>query len=219
MFPISNGMKKFYAIIFLIIIGIVGFLYLKKQNVTPAVSDTKTYRNSNLGISFDYPKTLTPSSIGQNVVLHHEVPFTHHDFCDFRGESTSTIDTLTDFNVTFNVVNKNVIGAMKDKSPYIPEENFVNGEIVPSPGFIDAYQNGNLSGYKIFEGAEGCGHTIYYLKVTDQKTLVVIDDLITVFTGAITADIENAAKAVPDVLDREKAEAVFEEVLSTVSVQ
>jgi hypothetical protein len=107
---------------------------------------------------------------------------------------------------------------MKIYSPYIPQENFLNGEVVPSPGFIDPFQAGNLKGFAIFEGAEGCGHTIYYLKVSDNKTLIATNDLVTVFTGAIDAESMNAALSVPGVINKNEADSVFNEIMQSVKI-
>ncbi len=211
-------MKKILPIIIVLILVIGGVWYWKKGGNFPIDSTTATYRNSSLGISFKYPKILMASTTGEEVTLHHEVTFTHHDYCDFKGEGDTTVPTLTDFHVKFHIVNKSLVEAMKSESPYVPAENFVNGEIVPSPGFIDPVQFGNLKGYSIFEGAEGCGHTIYYLSVSTNKTLIVTNDLITVFTGAIDVENQSKAESVPGVLNKAKAEAIFEAILNTVKI-
>lgn len=212
-------MKKVYIIIILII-ALVGVWYLqtKKPTVTTP-STTSTYRNSTNGLSFVYPKILTAKTENGIATLTHSVPFEHHDYCDFKGEATTTIPTLTDFRVRFYVVEKNIISTVKQESPYIPAENFVNDTIVPSPGFIDTIEIGTLKGYKIFEGAEGCGHTIHYFEIESDKTLVVVQDFITIFSGAI--DIEQGKKAllVPGVISREKEMEIFESILKTVEVR
>lgn len=212
-------MKK--IILFAIIIVLVGgaVWYMENKTKTPVDTSVTTYNNSSLGISFAYPKTLTASTTSSTVVLHHEVPFTHHDYCDFKGEIGTTINTLTDFNVTFRVQNKGLVDTMKSFSPYIPQENFVNGAVVASPGFIDSYSIGNLSGYKIFEGAEGCGQTTYYFPISNTKTLIVQEELITVFTGAIDAENKSAAEAVTGVINKEKSTEIFTSILNSLKVQ
>jgi hypothetical protein len=212
-------MKKFILIIIVLALVLGGIWYYKKDKVTTPTTTTSTttnYRNSNLGLSFTYPKILTASSTAQLVTLHHEVPFTHHDYCDFKGEGDTTVPTLTDFHVTFRTENKSLIDTMKLESPYIPEENFVNGKVVPSPGFIDSYKIGELDGFRIFEGAEGCGQTTYYFPISSSKTLIIKELLITVFTGAIDVENKAAAEAVPGVLNKEKAAENFESILQTL---
>ena len=211
-------MKKIILSVLIMILVVGGFWYIKNKNKVPTNPDETIYKNSSLGISFTYPKILTASTTGNEVLLHHEVPFVHHDYCDFK-DGTSAIPTLTDFSVKFHIVNKNLVSTMKTESPYIPAENFVNGEVVPSPEFIDIYEMENLKGFKIFEGAEGCGHTIYYLPITESKTLVVINDLITIFTGAIDVESQTKAKAVPGVLNKEKAQAIFDSLMKTLKAR
>ena len=211
-------MKKVVGFLIIILIIIFGFWYARKNNKAPAETTTLTYRNSNLGINFTYPKTLSASSTSAGVTIHHEVPFEHHDYCDFKGEATTTIPTLTDFNLKMHVVNKNLVDTMRTESPYIPSENFVNGAVVPSPGFIDPFDTGTYKGFAIFEGAEGCGQTIYYLKISDSKTLVATNELITVFSGAIDVENMNAALAVPGVIDKTENENYLLDILKTVSV-
>ena len=203
----------------IITIAVGGIWYIKKgskSNVDPTIS---VYNNANLGMSFSYPKILTLSEASGEITLHHEVSFVHRDFCDFKGEGTTTMPTLTDFNVKLHIVNKNIVDTMRAESPYIPAENFVNDNIITSPGFIDSFQSGNLKGFKIFEGAEGCGQTIYYLKVTNSKTIVIRNDLITVFTGAIDAQNEAAAEAVPNVINKQKSEVIFNSIIETLKVR
>ncbi len=211
-------MKKIIAIVIIVLLTIFGFWYAKKMPSKLADSSVATYRNSGLGISFTYPKILSASTTGEIVSLHHEVLFEHHDYCDFKGEATTTIPSLTDFQVSFRTQDKNIVDTIKTESPYIPEENFVNGNVVPSPGFIDSVTAGSLEGYKIFEGAEGCGHTTYYFSVSNSKTLIVKEDLITVFTGAIDKENEDAALAVPGVINKEKETEILNSILKTVQV-
>ncbi len=209
-------MKKIIFLLVVVAIALGAYFYTKKPSTTVVNPDLKTYRSTNLGLSFSYPKILAATTTSTSVTLHHEVPFTHHDFCDFVGESTTTISTLTDFHARFYVVDKKLIEAMKTVSPYIPEENFVNDEIVPSPGFIDKVEKSNITGYSIFEGAEGCGHTIYYLKISDNRTLVIVNDFITIFSGSLDTENMSAALAVPGVINKEKAAKIFDEILKTI---
>jgi hypothetical protein len=215
-------MKKniWIVIILVLVVVLSGFWYATREKVEPVVVEetTKTYSNSNTGVSFTYPKILSANTAADAVTLHHEVTFTHHDYCDFKGDGETNIPTLTDFNVAFHIVDKDLVATMKSESPYIPAENFVNNQVVPSPGFIDSYSVGTLSGYKIFEGAEGCGVITYYFPISSQKTLVVKKDLITVFTGAIDAENQASAEAVPGVLNKEKETQTLTSILETVKV-
>lgn len=212
-------MKKLILPILIVILLTGSFWFYKKSQTKPIDPKISSYRNSSLGISFKYPKILTTTGDNVSIKIHHEVPFTHHDFCDFKGESTTTIDTLIDFNVEMYLTEKNILETMKSESPYIPAENFLNNTIVPSPGFIDPVDFENFKGYSIFEGAEGCGHTIYYLKVSDQKTLVIINDFITIFSGSIDTENMESAMAVPGVINKDKANTIFDSIIKSMTIQ
>ncbi len=211
-------MKKLVLPMLIITVLAIGFWYYQKKTTPDIDPSVSSYKSSTLGVSFKYSNLLTVSGDNVSITLHHEVPFEHHDYCDFKGEITTTIPTLTDFNATIRVLPESLVEAMKSESPYIPEENYLNGTVVVSPGFIDIVDFGNLKGYSLFEGAEGCGHTIYYLKVNDQKTVIVTNDFITVFSGAI--DIENMAKAeaVPGVINKEANEEMLKNLIMSMEV-
>ncbi len=196
-------MRNFIIIIILVLI-VGGVWFSKSKNVAVVDKTIAFYNNSSLGISFTYPKILTASTTSGVITLHHEVPFVHHDYCDFKGEIDTTINTLTDFDVKFFVQNRGLVETMKTVSPYIPQENFIDDAVIESPGFIDKYSAGKLNGYKIFEGAEGCGQTTYYFPISDTKTLVVQEALVTVFTGAI---------------NKEKSAEIFDSILVSLKVQ
>lgn len=215
----TSAMKRIIWGIIIVLLVVGGIWFVTRGKKAPTNTSITTYNNSTVGISFSYPKIFAASTTDSTVTLHHEVAFTHHDFCDFKGEGTTTSATLTDFNVTLHTDDLGLAETMKTESPYIPAENFVNGEVIPSPGFIDIATTTNYSGFKIFEGAEGCGQTIYYLKISGNKTLVVIDDLITVFTGAIDPNVENAALAVPGAINKNNHDQILSSVLNTIKVQ
>ena len=212
-------MKKLIFAIVVVALLAGGVWYVRGHRAVKTVTTTATYKNSETGVSFVYPKILTVTNTsgadsangaGQNdlVLIHHDIPFAHHDYCDFKGEAgggTTTPamqPTLTDFNITMHVDNAGLTNTIRAESPYIPDENFVNEQVVPSPGFIDPVEVGKLSGYKITEGAEGCGQEIYFFAISGNKTLVVTDDIITVFTGAIDPSQATAALAVPGVISK-----------------
>lgn len=211
-------MKKISILALIFLIMCISFWFYKKNNQIKPDPTISSYRNTNLGISFKYPNKLITKTSGPSVIIHHDVPFEHHDYCDFKGEATTTIKTLTDFNVEIHTSPKNLVETMRTESPYIPEENFINDDVVPSPGFIDPVKFGNLAGFSIFEGAEGCGHTIYYLEVSDSRTLVITNDFITIFSGSIDTENMNRALAVPGVINKSEAERIFESLLNNLVI-
>lgn len=217
-------MKKLIAaLVILVLIIIVGLWFFKRAEapvgIKGYVKEIATYTSEANGISFTYPTTLKTTEANGIVSVHHEVPFVHHDYCDFKGEGNTTVPIMPDFHLEMHVENLNMVATMKHESPYIPKENFVNNTVVPSPGFIDPVQLGNLKGFSIFEGAEGCGQTTYYLSLTTTRTLVAKYKLVTVFTGAIATEEKAKAEAVPGVINKEKGEAFLNNILSTVATK
>ena len=204
-------------ILVLLILGI-GFWFFEKAEA-PVNGETVSYKNEFLGISFKYPRILEVTEKNKTISVHHEVLFTHHDFCDFKGEVDTTIDIMPDFHLDMYLVSKNLVGTMKQESLYIPEENFVNGAVVLSPGFIDTTEFGTLKGFAIFEGAEGCGQTTYYFVVNGSKTLVVKQKLITIFTGAIDVEQKDKAEAVIGVINKEKESFILNNILESLRVE
>ena len=85
--------------------------------------------------------------------------------------------------------------------------------MIVSPGFIDPVSFGSLSGYAIFEGAEGCGHTVYYFPISANKTLVVKNDFITIFSGSIDIEQGKEALKVPGVIGPQEANQIFKDIL------
>jgi len=208
-------MKKFLLLIIILAIG--GFLYFNKKVEAPVDANMISYKNSKLGISFSYPKILNASTTNESTVLHHDIPYKNTGECDMMGD-TETYERLTDFRVTFKIFNKNLVDTMKEVSPYIPQENFVDGVVVESPGFIDVYKIGNLSGYAIYEGAEGCGQTSYYFPIETSKTILITKASIQVLSGVISKELENEVLAVPGVISREQSKEIFEGILETLRV-
>lgn len=211
---------KITSVTVLIVVFITfGFFIYNKEKNTETPIETKLYRNSNIGVVFKYPPKLSVKSANSKINIHHEVPFEHHDFCDFKGEATTTIPVLTDFNVNIHISPKNLIDTIRTESPYIPEENFINDKIVSSPGFIDEVKFGDKKGYSIFEGAEGCGHTVYYLYVSNDRTLVIYNDFITIFSGSIDTENMNRALQVPNVINKDENQKILEQILNSLSAQ
>jgi hypothetical protein len=221
-------MKKLaFAIVVIALIG-GGLWYVKHHRTVKVVSTTATYKNMETGISFVYPKILTVTNTDDTndngtVTIHHEIPFTHNDYCNFKGDANGTdsatsTSALTDFNVTMHADNLNLVDTIHTESPYIPAANFVDDQVISSPGFIDAVTIGKLSGYVVTEGAEGCGQKIYFLSISGSKTLVVTDDIITVFTGAIDPSQATAALAVPGVISNTEHDTILKSILQSVSV-
>src|SRR5712671_4131234 len=105
-------MKKLTIPAIIIIVLIVGVWYYKKFPTAPTDQTVKTYKNSNIGISFIYPKIISASTTGETAILHHDITYENNGDCDMRGDD-KIYPRLTDFKVTFKVSDKNIVETMK----------------------------------------------------------------------------------------------------------
>lgn len=208
--------KTIYIFLILILIGWTGITLLKKDK-TIENPDIKNYKNSSMGIYFSYPKILSASTTDGIITLSHDIPYQNHGDCDMMGDE-KVYDRLTDFKMTIQIINKNLTDTVRTLSPYIPQENFVNDELIASPGFIDPYSLGNFVGFAIYEGVEGCGQTTYYFSVKKDKTLVVQNASIQALSSTIIKEKVDEVLAVPGVVSREKNKEIFEFILNSMKI-
>lgn len=166
--------------------------------------------------SFSYPAKMSLIDEGGKITLSHEIPFKNFGECDMKGDD-KTYDYLKDFGLSMQVVGGNLAQAARKFSPYIPEENFVGNGLKENPGFIDTFQAGKWRGFTIYEGAEGCGHTIYYLPVDSGRTFVVTKDMVQLLSGVVSSDMAKQVLQAPGVITREESDEIFREILESAS--
>jgi hypothetical protein len=211
-------MKKFILIIVMLVIAGTVYYFLRKEN-PPVGEDADTqYQDADTGISFAYPKDLAASTADGIAMLHHDIPYKNAGACDMMGDE-KTYDRLTDFEMKIRIINNKLAETVKTLSPYIPQENFVNGELAASPGFIDPCTIGNFSGFAIYEGAEGCGQTTYYFPIAPDKTLVITNASIQALSGVIAQEKVKEILAVPGVISREKNGEIFASIVRSLKIK
>lgn len=152
----KNLQKGFVVpILIIIVVLLVGFgvFYFTEK------SSSLRYSNEQYGFSFDYPKTLTLENIQNGFSLSHSIPYKHLDFCNMKD--ATTLDSVTDFNLVGEIKT----GKVED---VIKSDNFSD---------VTSLQNkvsfGQLSGYLLSMGAEGCGVDEYYFSLKDNNTLII----------------------------------------------
>lgn len=182
------------------------------STVADETAGWQTYKNKSF--EFKYPSKIELTEDKDQVVLNHKIPYENHGSCDMKGDS-NTYPMLDDFGMNVKVVNSPLVKTVQTISPYIPKENFLNGNLKISPGFIDEYKNGVLNGFSIYEGAEGCGATQYYFPITESQTLVITNQQIQILSGVIVSSARDEVLRVPGVISREENERIFEQILST----
>ena len=213
-----TDLKKISFGILILLIAGAGYGCPQKESTAAGESPDKHYTNSETGISFTYPEYLTAGTAAGVAVLHHDIPYKNGGACDMMGDEQE-YDRLTDFELKIQIIAKDLSEAVRDLSPYIPPENFVNGELAASPGFIDACTIGRYSGFAVYEGAEGCGYTRYYFRLSGNKTLVMTNASIQALSGAIVQERVNEVLAVPGVISRERNTEIFESVVGSLIIK
>ncbi len=165
-------------------------------------SDWKKYSDATL--SLEYPAILTAKKEVDRVVLTHSIVHKHPDPCDFQGEAPPR-EKLTDFDVSFKVVNKSVKEYV-DSTPY--------------PGWEYVSQNpfklGSLSGYRIFIGVEGCGSDTYYFTLSPTKTLVIHRSIITELSGIVDS---SPYMKLPGIISPKQADEFFNKIVGSIKVK
>lgn len=178
------------------------------------VGALKTYQDPYGGFIFQYPDNLKIANVGGRVELSHSIPYKNFGSCDMSPTAQEQ-GFLDDFKMSIFITEKNVAAAVKQESTYMPAENFTADSLKISPGFIDEYQVGNLKGFMILEGAEGCGNIIYYFPLESNKTLIVKKDIVQAFTGISTMWNMQEILKVPGVITPQKSEMIFTGILES----
>lgn len=166
-------------------------------------SSVKTYSDS--AMSFEYPADLTVSKDNDLVRIDHSVPSTHPNPCDFKGDS-KPLDAVNDFAATIKLANQSVMDYVKTTG--WPDWQYVSA---------NPYRYGAFSGYRVMSGVEGCGSDIYYLFVSQNKTVIITRRLVTELTD-VTSDQNTYAK-LPGIISLNKAETYFSQILSSLTVK
>ncbi|MFA7216437.1 MAG: hypothetical protein WC095_00425 [Candidatus Paceibacterota bacterium] len=208
-------MKKFILIIILLAI-LGGGLWYKNQKIEPEKQQEIGYNEYNdTNFYFKYPKELSVINNGQAVSIFHNIPFENTGACDMEGEETA-YPRLDDFGVQIQRFNTPLVETVKALSSYMPEENFANGKLLENSGFIDKVTIGPFSGFAIYEGVEGCGHTIYYFPTSENETLVITHDSIQTLSGVRGPEIVNEILKIPGAISKEKSNEIFNEIVSSL---
>lgn len=171
----------------------------------------KTYNGS--AFSFQYPTDLTLGFKGEAVTLTHAVDYRHNDLCNMR-DGVRQLNELTDFNVTLAYYKKPMSDTIQATVPSNMVGDYLNGtSLKVTPGFIDEYQAGNLKGYKITSGAEGCGVYTYYFPLTSGTTLYATQAFVPEFQP-INPDYQKYLR-IPGIISPDKEETYFQTVVTS----
>jgi hypothetical protein len=203
------------AILALIATGILPVTGARGENKSEG---WKTYHDKELKFELKYPaKLIQISKEGQRLKLLHSIPFEHSNPCDFDDTPDPPFKELTDFNVTLEILDKNLKGAVlwyeASAAEYFLTRFTSDSVLQLEPGHIDTVRAGLLKGYRIFQGAEGCGRFNYYFVLDAANTLAVTRKHITELDPVIESYKEN--RKLPGVIVPEREEELFNSILST----
>jgi hypothetical protein len=181
--------------------------------------DWKIYQYRKPGFEIRYPADiLKVSKEGEKVILTHSIPFEHPNPCAFSDESPATVKELTDFRVTLETISKSfkeTIATYEGGS--ITQYYLLDDTLRIEPGFIDKMSIGELNGYRIAEGVEGCGFFAYYFPLDQNNTLRVERSYITELLP-VMPDREKYLR-LPGVIPPDEEERLFNLILSSFKLQ
>ncbi|MBP9821887.1 MAG: hypothetical protein KBC81_00335 [Candidatus Pacebacteria bacterium] len=225
--PHRHFLNKKFAITLgiLILLGAgayVGIWYWQKQQTVVVATPTptlgadetagwKTYVNTQYGFEFKYPNNFLIQENVDGARITHGVPYQHSDTCDMKGDS-QPLTQVVDFNSAWKMFNGDM-GSSVAKDYFYPKDIFENGQFKLSPGFVDTYSSGGLSGYRFRMGAEGCGVDTYYFSIDANHTLVIKRPFNPERTPLIT-DYKKIL-ALPGVMTPEQEDKIFDQMLTT----
>lgn len=164
--------------------------------------------------SFQYPEALSLTEKGDTVFLSHSIPYAHPNLCDFRDGSES-LDYLTDFDVSLKIYPTDLKNTLRKNVPSNMVNDYFNGESVRvTPDFIDEYSAGNLKGYRITTGVEGCGVYSYYFSLANGSTLYITRSFVPEFQ-TINPQYKSYQR-IPGIISPKLEETYFQSILSSI---
>jgi len=204
---------KLFIFTALVILAVIATLSYSDKG-TDSQDGVETYRSEELGFEIQYPDELNLIADNQGVAITHSVAHTFNDPCDLR-DGSSKLDKMIDFNADLRVFDKSIEATVKDS--YVSWSDIMeNGQFKISPGFVDAYLVGSLSGYRLSIGAEGCGLNTYYFPLSDSSTLVVTQKISPERTPLISNYEEFLS--LPEAISPQEENDIFNQILGTFKV-
>lgn len=155
----------------------------------------KVHGNETLGIELAYPSTLELKDTGGKIQLSHAIPYKNTGDCDMVGD-TQQFETLTDFNVFFEVT---------DQEPVLT--------VIDGP-----YTAGSLVGNFAYNGAEGCGTITYVFPLENGKFLKVTRDVVQALSGISSNWSLQEILKIPGVISKEANDTIFSGIIASVKM-
>lgn len=170
------------------------------------------------GVTLSYPENTFSSVLpaDNTITFSHSVPWEHPDACDFQGTGKQ-LDQLTDFAVSITAFNEEFAAVVSKHEP----ADFVSSHLTADkislteePGFVDGVSVGELTGFKVTSGVEGCGEYRYYFPLNETLTLFVRRAFVAEFSDVFAN--HDTALRLPDILSPEQADMIFADIIASV---
>jgi len=164
-----------------------------QKGINTDTSNWKTYRDSQYNYEFRYPEKILLSNEGETVSLNHQIPYRNSGECDMVG-GDKIYELLTDFSATFKIVDG------------LKKLNVIDGEL----------SAGGLQGVYEYNGAEGCGETVYYFPFGSDKTLVIKRANVQILSGLRNnSDEREQILKILGAISKEENDRLFKGMLET----
>ena len=193
------------SVLVLILAISVGYMAVDKEKeseseIVSEINGIKKYDDDSL--YFEYPESLALNVADKEIKLSHSIPYVHRSHCDFKGDA-APLDKLTDFSISIQLRDMS-IREIADSSEY-PSWSYMSE---------NPFKIGNLKGYKIMSGVEGCGQYIYYLDMGDGKTVEVKRWIITEFNESPEEYLK-----LDGIVNPSEGERIFGDILLSLKVK
>lgn len=181
--------------------------------------NVETFGATELTIAYPNNPVFDVETDADSVAITHAVPYEHADVCDAVGTG-ATLAELTDFDVQVTAHEQDLAATVEALEPegFVDDHMTANGEsLIAEEGFIDEVTYGDLSGWRITSGAEGCGEYRYYFPIEDELTVTVSRAFVPEYSG-INANRDEAL-AVEGAILPEENDLVFEAIIESINTE
>lgn len=179
-----------------------------------SIVNWKAFRNEKYGFEFLYPSDLLGLKVDNKEIirLRHSIDYEHLDPCDFKG-GAPLLKQVEDFSVDIELWPQSFHKTIEERDSFLTPYLQNNSLKIEPGGFIEKAKIGNLEGYRIYSGIEGCGEFEYYFPISSDKTLVVTRHWVTELSrsGMNDQELENR----PGVITSVEEDILFYQILST----
>ena len=215
-----------YTAVYSVIIAVVGYIvgrqaYSLRETMTmnpPSYTRSwSVYKSDSIHLQFRVPAFVTVSENVAEIIISHNIPFVHNDYCDFVGNKPQPT-TLDDVSITFSIsddplreVLKNTLGGTDQLESVLDESN----HFVLQADFVDEFKIGSLIAHRVRYSVEGCGMNYYFILMGNRTLIAQIPEQGDLYD---TSSQYNNYKTLlePDPYSREQQAQLLKDIVSTM---